>query len=68
MVKFFPAFHSMKDIITTVRSDIVHDFKQFAIPIKANKQILILILWQQTVNQGERQGLKYIFLGYILVF
>jgi len=32
MVKFFSAFHGMKDIITPIRPYIIHDFKQIAIP------------------------------------
>jgi hypothetical protein len=50
MVKFFPAFHGMKDIITSIGPNIIHDFKQVAIPAKANEQILVLVLRHQAVD------------------
>jgi hypothetical protein len=50
MVKFFPAFHGMKDIITSIFSDIIHYLKQIAISVKSNEQKFIGILREQTVK------------------
>ena len=80
MVKFFSAFHGMKDIITSIRSYIIHDFKQIAILVKTNEQVFVLVFWHKAVKRGtfalrarlrcyqrKRQCLEYIFLGYVLV-
>jgi len=48
----------MKDIITPIRPDIIHDFKQISIPVKTNEQILIPILRHQAVSQRKSLSLS----------
>ena len=67
MVKFFSALHGMKDIITPIRPYIIHYFKQVAILVKTNEQVLVLVLRHKAINQRKRQRLEYIILGYVFV-
>jgi hypothetical protein len=50
LVKFFPAFRGMKDIVTSIFSDIVHYLKQIAISVKANEQKFVGKLRKQAVK------------------
>jgi hypothetical protein len=40
----------------TDRSDIIHNLKQIAIPVKTDEQILVPELRHQAVNQGKFQS------------